>query len=75
MSRVIESAQPSIDFTQRKYGAAHDAVVASQTYNRALEAAAEVLQRVQVNTCKTCVVLICSLVCWKWGGGEGGPSS
>jgi len=47
VSRVIESAQPSIDFTQRKYGAAHDAVVASQTYNRALEAAAEVLQRVQ----------------------------
>ncbi len=45
---VIETAQPSIDFTQRKYGDAHDAVVASATYNRALEAAAEVLQRVQV---------------------------
>jgi hypothetical protein len=44
---VIETAQPSIDFTQRKYGDAHDAVVASATYNRALEAAAEVLQRVQ----------------------------
>lgn len=47
VSRVIETAQPSIDFTQRKYGDAHDAVVASATYNRALEAAAEVLQRVQ----------------------------
>ena len=45
----MESAQPSIDYTQRKYGDAHDAVVASATYNRTLEAAAEVLQRVQVD--------------------------
>ena len=45
---MIETAQPSIDYTQRKYGDAHDAVVASATYNRALEAAAEVLQRLQV---------------------------
>lgn len=47
VTKLIETAQPSIDFTQRKYGDAHDAVVASATYNRALEAAAEVLQRLQ----------------------------
>lgn len=50
VTKLIETAQPSIDFTQRKYGDAHDAVVASATYNRALEAAAEVLQRLQVCT-------------------------
>ena len=48
VTKLIETAQPSIDYTQRKYGDAHDAVVASATYNRALEAAAEVLQRLQV---------------------------
>ena len=49
VTKLIETAQPSIDFTQRKYGDAHDAVVASATYNRALEAAAEVIQRFQVH--------------------------
>lgn len=48
VTKLIETAQPSIDYTQRKYGDAHDAVVASATYNRALDAAAEVLQRLQV---------------------------
>lgn len=49
VSMLIETAQPSIDYTQRKYGNAHDAVVASATYNRTLEAAAEILQRLQVS--------------------------
>ena len=31
VTKLIETAQPSIDFTQRKYGDAHDAVVASAT--------------------------------------------
>ena len=57
----MESAQPSIDYTQRKYGDAHDAVVASATYNRALEAAAEVLQRVQVIKVSAYASVVCTI--------------
>ena len=53
VTKLIESAQPSIDYTQRKYGDAHDAFVASATYNRALDAAAEVLQRLQARCLHT----------------------
>ena len=47
VSKLLETAQPSVEYTQRKYADAHDAIVASALYNSALEAAAEVLQRVQ----------------------------
>lgn len=46
VSRLLERAQPSIQYTQKKYESAHDAVVASAAYSRTVEAAAEVLQRV-----------------------------
>ncbi|KAK9868808.1 hypothetical protein WJX84_003100 [Apatococcus fuscideae] len=39
VDKVLESAQPSVDFTRRKYTDAHDAVVASATYSKAMEAA------------------------------------
>ncbi|KAK9862542.1 hypothetical protein WJX84_012311 [Apatococcus fuscideae] len=39
VDKVLESAQPSVEFTRRKYTDAHDAVVASATYSKAMEAA------------------------------------
>jgi hypothetical protein len=44
---VIETAQPSVDFAWKKYIAAHDTVVATQTYHRAVETGAGVLSKVQ----------------------------
>lgn len=46
MNRLLEQAQPSLEFTQRKYTDAHDAIVASALYHRAVGTAADVLQRV-----------------------------
>lgn len=39
VDKVLESAQPSVEFTRKKYTDAHDAVVASATYSKAMEAA------------------------------------
>ena len=39
------SAQPSVEFTRRKYVEAHDAIVASAAYTSALETAHHVLQK------------------------------
>lgn len=46
VNRLLEKAQPSVEYTQRKYTDAHDAIVSSALYNRAVETAAEMLQRV-----------------------------
>ena len=39
------SAQPSVEFTRRKYVEAHDVIVASAAYTSALETAHHVLQK------------------------------
>ncbi len=39
------SAQPSVEFTRKKYVEAHDAIVASAAYTSALETAHHVLQK------------------------------
>ena len=47
VSKVLESAEPSIRYTQQVYGDAHRAIISSDTYTSAVDAANEVLQRVQ----------------------------
>lgn len=46
VNKLLDTAQPSVEFTRRKYVEAHDAIVASAAYNRALEAAAQFLHKV-----------------------------
>ena len=46
VNKLLDSAQPSVEFTRRKYVEAHDAIVASAAYTQALEAAAHILHKV-----------------------------
>lgn len=46
MNKLLDTAQPSVEFTRRKYVEAHGAIVASAAYTRALETAAQVLHKV-----------------------------
>ena len=46
VNKLLDSAQPSVEFTRRKYVEAHDAIVASAAYTHALEAAAHILHKV-----------------------------
>ncbi len=48
MNKLLDTAQPSVEFTRRKYVEAHGAIVASAAYTRALETAAQVLHKVGV---------------------------
>ncbi|KAK9798976.1 hypothetical protein WJX73_006162 [Symbiochloris irregularis] len=47
VSKMLENAQPSVDYARSRYMEAHDAVVASQAYDKALKSAARLLQRMQ----------------------------
>ena len=46
VEKLLGSAQPSVEFTRKKYVEAHDAFVASAAYTNALETAAHVLNKV-----------------------------
>ena len=48
MSKAIEAAEPGVEFTRSKYLAAHNAVVASPTYGKAMGLAEGMVKRVQV---------------------------
>ena len=45
VEKLLGSAQPSVEFTRKKYVEAHDAIVASAAYTSALETAAHVLNK------------------------------
>lgn len=45
VNKLLDSAAPGVEFTRRKYVAAHDAIVASAAYTHALEAAAHLLHK------------------------------
>ena len=51
VEKLLGSAQPSVEFTRKKYVEAHDAFVASAAYTNALETAAHVLNKVSGLTC------------------------
>ncbi len=51
VEKLLGSAQPSVEFTRKKYVEAHDAFVASAAYTNALETAAHVLSKVSGLTC------------------------
>ena len=48
VSKAIEAAEPGVEFTRSKYLAAHNAVVASPTYGKAMGIAEGMVKRVQV---------------------------
>ncbi len=50
MAKVVATAQPPVQYTCDKYREAHDAIVSSAAYNRALDIADGVVKRVQVST-------------------------
>lgn len=56
MAKVVASAHPPVEYTCGKYREAHDAIVSSAAYNRALDIADGVVKRVQVSGC-------CGLLC------------
>lgn len=47
VAKVVATAQPSVQYTCGKYREAHDAIVSSAAYNRALDVADGVVKRVQ----------------------------
>ena len=47
VSKLLENAQPSVEYARSRYLEAHHAVVASRAYDRALKSAARMLQRMQ----------------------------
>ena len=51
VEKLLGSAQPSVEFTRKKYVEAHDAFVASAAYTNALETAAHVLNKVSEPIC------------------------
>jgi len=62
VAKVVATAQPPVQYTCGKYREAHDAIVSSAAYNRALDIADGVVKRVQVSTpCHTspCVSFLC----------------
>ena len=66
VEKLLGSAQPSVEFTRKKYVEAHDAFVASAAYTNALETAAHVLNKVSGLTCvsqHSCPSP--GLACWK----------
>lgn len=46
VTKLVETVQPTVDFSYHKYCQAHDVVVASEAYNRALEAASAIIHKV-----------------------------
>ena len=46
MTKLVETVQPTVDFSYHKYLQAHDVVVASEAYNRALETASAIIHKV-----------------------------
>ena len=46
MAKLVETVQPTVDFSYHKYLQAHDVVVASEAYNRALETASAIIHKV-----------------------------
>jgi len=50
VAKVVATAQPPVQYTCDKYREAHDAIVSSAAYNRALDIADGVVKRVQVST-------------------------
>ena len=50
VAKVVATAQPPVQYTCGKYREAHDAIVSSAAYNRALDIAEGVVKRVQVST-------------------------
>ncbi|DBA76813.1 TPA: hypothetical protein ACH3X2_008832 [Trebouxia sp. C0005] len=69
VAKLVATAQPPVQYTCGKYREAHDAIVSSAAYNRALDIADGVVKRVQVSTlcpsnpmfvshmCDTCALL------------------
>ena len=47
VSKLLENAQPSVEYARSRYLEAHHAVVASRAYDRALKSAARMLERMQ----------------------------
>lgn len=47
VNKLLENAQPSVEYARSRYLEAHHAVVASRAYDRALKSAARMLQRMQ----------------------------
>ncbi|KAK9843460.1 hypothetical protein WJX81_004052 [Elliptochloris bilobata] len=46
VTKLVETVQPTVDFSYHKYCQAHDVVVASEAYNRALETASAIIHKV-----------------------------
>ena len=46
VTKLVETVQPTVDFSYHKYLQAHDVVVASEAYNRALETASSIIHKV-----------------------------
>ena len=44
---MLETAEPGIRYTQQVYGGAHRAIISSDTYNSAVDAAVDAVQRLQ----------------------------
>lgn len=47
VTKLVETVQPTVDFSYHKYLQAHDVVVASEAYNRALETASAIIHKVR----------------------------
>jgi hypothetical protein len=45
VTKLVETVQPTVDFSYHKYCQAHDVVVASEAYNRALETASAIIHK------------------------------
>lgn len=49
VAKVVSTAQPPVEYTRNKYREAHEAIVSSPVYNRALDIADDLVRRVQVS--------------------------
>lgn len=49
VAKVVSTAQPPVEYTCNKYREAHEAIVSSPVYNRALDLADGIVRRMQVS--------------------------
>lgn len=54
MTKLVETVQPTVDFSYHKYCQAHDVVVASEAYNRALETASAIIHKARARPPDAC---------------------
>lgn len=62
VAKVVSTAQPPVEYTCNKYREAHEAVVSSPVYNRALDLADGIVRRVQVSHHASCPAALLSVL-------------